>query len=115
MGATLKSGVHATLSGVLLAMFIPIRSKNNPQHSPLKDLEHNLHTIVAFFVLTVFTFANAGINLTGVTMQQILHGVPIGIALGLFFGKQLGIIIGSILSEIVGYLVLQKSLKPKVS
>ena len=89
--ATLKSGVHATLAGVVLAMFIPMRSKDNPEHSPLTTLEHDLHSIVAFFVLPVFAFANAGINLTGVTADQVLHGVPIGIALGLFVGKQIGI------------------------
>lgn len=89
--ATLKSGVHATLAGVLLAMFIPLRSESNPDDSPLKSLEHDLHSIVAFFVLPVFAFANAGINLSGVTLDQVFHGVPIGIALGLFFGKQIGI------------------------
>lgn len=89
--ATLKSGVHATLAGVVLAMFIPMRSIENPKHSPLKSLEHDLHSIVAFFVLPVFAFANAGISLKGVTLEQISHGVPMGIALGLFFGKQLGI------------------------
>lgn len=89
--ATLKSGVHATLAGVILAMFIPMRSKTEPSISPLKSLEHDLHSIVAFFVLPVFAFANAGINLTSVTMDQMLHGVPIGIAMGLFVGKQVGI------------------------
>ena len=89
--ATLKSGVHATLAGVLLAMFIPMRSKANAQYSPLKSLEHDLHSIVAFFVLPVFAFANAGINLRGITVEQMLHGVPIGIALGLVVGKQIGI------------------------
>lgn len=89
--ATLKSGVHATLAGVILAMFIPIRSKKNPEYSPLKSMEHDLHTVVAFFVLPVFAFANAGINLSGVTMGQLFHGVPLGIALGLFLGKQIGI------------------------
>lgn len=89
--ATLKSGVHATLAGVILAMFIPIRSKKNPEYSPLKSMEHDLHTVVAFFVLPVFAFANAGINLSGVTTDQLLHGVPLGIAMGLFFGKQIGI------------------------
>lgn len=89
--ATLKSGVHATLAGVILAMFIPMRSKANPDVSPLKTLEHDLHSIVAFFVLPVFAFANAGIGLAGISMQQILHGVPMGIAAGLFFGKQIGI------------------------
>ncbi|MEH6466829.1 MAG: Na+/H+ antiporter NhaA [Porticoccus sp.] len=89
--ATLKSGVHATLAGVVLAMFIPIRSKTDPEISPLKTMEHDLHPIVAFFVLPVFAFANAGISLKGVGVEQVLHSVPIGIALGLFFGKQIGI------------------------
>src|SRR5690606_214968 len=56
--ATLKSGVHATLSGVVLAMFIPIKSKSNPDYSPLKSMEHDLHSVVAFFILPVFAFAN---------------------------------------------------------
>ena len=89
--ATLKSGVHATLAGVVLAMFIPMRSKADPQISPVKTLEHDLHSIVAFFVLPVFAFANAGINMTGLTAEQMLHSVPIGIALGLLLGKQIGI------------------------
>ena len=89
--ATLKSGVHATLSGVVLAMFIPMRSNENPSYSPLKSMEHDLHSVVAFFVLPIFAFANAGINIGNVTLDQVMHGVPIGIALGLFFGKQIGI------------------------
>lgn len=88
---TLKSGVHATLAGVLLAMFIPLRSKSDPAISPLKSLEHDLHSVVAFFILPVFAFANAGINLKGVGVEQLLHDVPLGIALGLFLGKQIGI------------------------
>ncbi len=89
--AMLKSGVHATLAGVLLAMFIPMRSKEFPKLSPLKTLEHDLHSIVAFFVLPVFAFANAGLNLRGISAEQVLHDVPIGIALGLFIGKLVGI------------------------
>ena len=89
--ATLKSGVHATLAGVLLAMFIPMHSKDDPGVSPLKSLEHDLHSVVAFFVLPVFAFANAGISFSGMSAEQLLHGVPIGIALGLFFGKQIGV------------------------
>ncbi|MDH4241579.1 MAG: Na+/H+ antiporter NhaA, partial [Phycisphaerae bacterium] len=57
--AMLKSGVHATLTGVIVAMFIPIKSKTEPHYSPLKSLEHDLHTVVAFFVLPVFAFANS--------------------------------------------------------
>ncbi|BCE02821.1 Na+/H+ antiporter NhaA [Marinicellulosiphila megalodicopiae] len=89
--ATLKSGVHATLAGVVLAMFIPLRSKKDPSISPLKALEHDLHHSVNYLVLPIFAFANAGLNLSGVGVDQLLHPVPIGIALGLFLGKQLGI------------------------
>lgn len=89
--AMLKSGVHATLAGVVLAMFIPIKSKTNSNYSPLKSLEHDLHSAVAFCVLPVFAFANAGINLSGVGAEQMLHSISLGIALGLFFGKQVGI------------------------
>lgn len=89
--ALLKSGVHATLAGVVLAMFIPLKVKNRTDYSPLKSLEHDLHSVVAFFVLPVFAFANSGISLEGVGADQLLHEVPIGIALGLFVGKQLGI------------------------
>ena len=89
--ALLKSGVHATLAGVVLAMFIPMRSKTNPEHSPLKSLEHDLHSAVAYFVLPVFAFANAGISFSGMGLEQLSHGVPMGIALGLFLGKSIGI------------------------
>ncbi|MBF0451690.1 MAG: Na+/H+ antiporter NhaA [Candidatus Magnetomorum sp.] len=89
--ATLKSGVHATLAGVILAMFIPIQSMSDQGVSPLKSMEHDLHPIVAFFILPVFAFSNAGISFSGVGVEQICHSVPIGIALGLFFGKQIGI------------------------
>ncbi len=89
--AMLKSGVHATLAGVLLAMFIPMNSKERPDYSPLKSMEHDLHTVVAYFILPVFAFANAGLNLSGVGLEQVMHNVPMGIALGLFVGKQIGI------------------------
>ncbi len=89
--AILKSGVHATLAGVVLAFFIPMRSNEYPDRSPLKELEHDLHTAVAYGILPVFAFANAGINLSGVSMEFLLHPVPLGIALGLFFGKQIGV------------------------
>jgi len=89
--AMLKSGVHATLTGVILAMFIPMRSETNADYSPLKSLEHDLHSMVAFFVLPVFAFANAGVNFPEGGTEQLLHNVPLGIAFGLFFGKQVGI------------------------
>jgi NhaA family Na+:H+ antiporter len=88
--ATLKSGVHATLAGVILALFIPLHG-NESQESPLKVLEHDLHPLVAFFVLPVFAFANAGISLSGVSIHDVFHSVPLGIAAGLFLGKQFGI------------------------
>jgi NhaA family Na+:H+ antiporter len=88
--AVLKSGVHATLAGVVLAFFIPM--KGNPgQPSPLKELEHNLHTLVAFIVLPIFAFANAGISFSGVGLEQVMAPVPLGIILGLVVGKQLGV------------------------
>lgn len=88
--AVLKSGVHATLAGVILAFFIPIKGKDEDP-SPLKSLEHNLHSTVAFIVLPIFAFANAGINFTGVGIDQITSAVPMGIILGLLVGKQLGV------------------------
>lgn len=88
--AMLKSGVHATLAGVVIAMFIPLKAPDG-EPSPLKSMEHDLHGAVAFFILPIFAFANAGVNLDGVGLEQLLHPVPLGIALGLFIGKQLGI------------------------
>ena len=88
--AVLKSGVHATLAGVILAFFIPIEGKGD-EPSPLKSLEHNLHSTVAYIVLPVFAFANAGINFSGVGFDQVTSPVPLGIILGLLVGKQLGV------------------------
>ena len=89
--AMLKSGVHATLVGIILSMFIPMHSRADKEASPLKSFEHDLHSTVAFFILPVFAFANAGINLTNIGLEQLTHGVPLGIALGLFVGKQIGV------------------------
>jgi NhaA family Na+:H+ antiporter len=89
--ATLKSGVHATVAGVALAMFIPLSVKGQPGLSPLKSLEHSLHSVVAFIILPVFAFANSGLNLRGMGTEQLLHPVPVGVALGLVLGKQLGV------------------------
>jgi NhaA family Na+:H+ antiporter len=88
--AVLKSGVHATLVGVVLALFIPIRNPEN-EPSPLHDLEHDLHIAVAFVILPLFAFANAGISLEGVSFNYLLHPVSLGILLGLFVGKQFGV------------------------
>ena len=89
--AVLKSGVHATLAGVALAMFIPMRSKEEPERSPLRELEHDLHTVVAFGVLPLFAFVNAGIPFAGMSFSDLLHPVSMGITVGLFAGKQLGV------------------------
>jgi len=89
--ALLKSGVHATLAGVILAMFIPMYSKKDPEHSPVMELEHDLHSAIAFFVLPIFAFCNSGISMGDASADFFLHGVPVGITLGLFAGKQIGV------------------------
>jgi len=87
----LKSGVHATLAGVVLAFAIPLRTPAAKSHSPLLSLEHSLHPWVAFGILPVFAFANAGVSLAGLSPASLLAPLPLGIALGLFIGKPLGI------------------------
>jgi NhaA family Na+:H+ antiporter len=89
--AVLKSGVHATLAGVALAMFIPMRARDELDRSPLRELEHDLHTVVAFGVLPLFAFVNAGISFAGMSLADVMHPVSLGIAAGLFLGKQLGV------------------------
>lgn len=91
--ALLKSGVHATLAGILLALFIPLKSSAPSEPSPLESLEHDLHSAVAFIILPLFAFCNSGIHFSGMGWGQVLHPIPLGIALGLFVGKQLGVFI----------------------
>lgn len=88
--AVLKSGVHATLAGVLLAAFIPLRVEG-PERPPLRRLEHDLHGSVAFAILPLFAFANSGISFAGLTWAGLLEPVPLGISLGLLLGKPLGV------------------------
>ena len=88
--AVLKSGVHATLAGVLIALCVPMRDEQGG--SPLRRLEHDLHTPVAFAILPIFAFANAGLSLGGITWADITHPVTVGITLGLLIGKPLGIV-----------------------
>ena len=88
--AVLKSGVHATLAGVVLAMFIPLRTRGDAA-SPLRRLERLLHPWVAFGVLPLFALANAGVSVMGLSMRDTLRPVPLGIITGLFLGKQIGI------------------------
>ncbi|MDF1797196.1 MAG: Na+/H+ antiporter NhaA [Coxiellaceae bacterium] len=91
----LKSGVHATLVGIILGFAIPLRvyTKDGGSVSPVRELEHSLHPWVAFMILPLFAFANAGISFKGMDWGMLLHPIPLGITLGLFFGKQLGIFI----------------------
>ena len=87
----LKSGVHATLAGVITALFVPARDPADPAHPPLRTLEHALHPWVAFGILPIFAFANAGVSLAGLSPRDLLQPIPLGIVLGLFIGKQLGV------------------------
>lgn len=89
--AVLKSGVHATLAGFAIALFIPLSLKNEDGHPMLPHLEHTLHPWVAFAILPLFAFANAGVNLEGVSWDALGNSVTLGIALGLIVGKQVGI------------------------
>jgi NhaA family Na+:H+ antiporter len=87
----LKSGVHATLAGVVTALFLPARDPAHPEHPPLTRLEHALHPWVAFGILPVFAFFNAGVSLAGLSMADLLQPIPLGIMLGLLVGKQVGV------------------------
>lgn len=91
----LKSGVHATLAGIILALTIPLDAKNskNRHISPVRSLEHNIHYWVAYFILPLFAFVNAGVDLKNISMEQVFTPVSLGIILGLFFGKQMGVMI----------------------
>ncbi|MEM9469800.1 MAG: Na+/H+ antiporter NhaA, partial [Pseudomonadota bacterium] len=89
----LKSGVHATLAGVALGLLIPLNAKNEDGKSPLKVMEHALHPWVAFAVIPIFAFSNAGISFEGITLETFLQPVTLGIILGLFVGKQVGVMV----------------------
>ena len=87
----LKSGVHATLAGVITALAIPLRTEDAEGHSLLRHLEHKLHPWVAYGILPLFAFANAGISFEGVGLYNFVEPVKLGISLGLFVGKQIGV------------------------
>ncbi len=106
--AVLKSGVHATLAGVLLAFFIPLRVPSSAGKPPLLQIEHDLHPTVSYFILPVFAFANTGVSLDGFSLDSLLHPVPLGIALGLFFGNQIGVFGFSWLAIKLGWCRLPK-------
>ncbi|KZL37556.1 pH-dependent sodium/proton antiporter [Pseudomonas syringae pv. syringae] len=87
----LQSGIHATLAGVALALCIPLGKPDDEARSPLLHLEEKLHPWVAFVVVPIFGFANAGVSLSGITADKLVDPVPLGVALGLLVGKQIGI------------------------
>ena len=90
----LKSGVHATLAGVLIAFTIPLKTKNEDE-ALLYKMEHGLYPWVAFLILPVFAFANAGVNFTGIGIDDLLQPLTLGIAVGLFLGKQIGVFLAT--------------------
>ena len=94
---TYKSGIHATIAGVLLASAIPHRIKER-DFSLLVKIEHSISPYVAFLIMPIFAFANAGVNLEGLSFSSLLAPVPLGILLGLFFGKQIGVLLFSYVS-----------------
>ena len=104
----LKSGVHATLAGVVTGLMIPHVNRHNElddatEHSPLETLEHALHPWVAYGILPLFAFANAGLALGGLGMDELLSPLPLGIALGLLLGKPVGIVSAAVLMRVAGF------------
>lgn len=91
----LKSGVHATLAGVAVGLAIPLRAADAQGTSPLKHLEHILHPWVAYAILPLFAFANAGLPLMNMSLAALANPIPLGIALGLFIGKPVGVLAGA--------------------
>ena len=98
--SVLKSGVHATLAGVILAFAVPLKERDAHGESLLKQMEHNLHPWVTFGVLPVFGFANAGVSFAGLSWTALVEPVTLGIAAGLFLGKQIGIF--AVLGALIG-------------
>ena len=94
---THNSGVHATIAGVILALTIP-HDKKNQKKSLLLRLEHSISPYVAFGIMPLFAFANAGVSLEGISFLNLLDPIPLGIVCGLFFGKQIGVLLFSYLS-----------------
>jgi NhaA family Na+:H+ antiporter len=101
--AVLKSGVHATLAGVILGLMIPLKDAKNSDRSPLREVEHGLHQWVALLIVPVFAFANAGVSLSGLTFDSLLEPIPLGIAAGLFLGKQIGIMLFCGIAIVLGF------------
>ncbi|MGC5903653.1 Na+/H+ antiporter NhaA [Providencia stuartii] len=104
----LKSGVHATLAGVIVGFLIPLHGTNNTK--PSEELEHVLHPWVAYMILPIFAFANSGVQLNGVTFDGLMSTLPLGVAAGLLFGKPLGIFLFSWGSVKLGFAKLPESI-----
>ena len=94
---THQSGIHATIAGVLLALLIP-HNKKDKKKSLLLKLEHSIAPYVAFGIMPLFAFANAGVSLDGIQLSSLLNPVPLGILCGLFFGKQIGVFLFAYIS-----------------
>ncbi|PLY06511.1 MAG: Na+/H+ antiporter NhaA [Arcobacter sp.] len=96
----LKSGVHATLTGIIVAFSIPLHVLNEKRKlvSPVKSLQHHIHYWVAFYILPLFAFVNAGVDLSDLSIEKISNGASLGIIFGLFFGKQIGVFLFSYLA-----------------
>ncbi|MDI1286274.1 MAG: Na+/H+ antiporter NhaA [Reyranella sp.] len=102
--SVLKSGVHATLAGVVLAMFIPLKPAGEADAArPAIQLEHALKPWSAWFIMPVFAFANAGLSLAHLSLSSLVEHVPLGIVAGLFLGKQAGILLGAGLLILLGF------------
>jgi NhaA family Na+:H+ antiporter len=99
----LKSGVHATLAGVALGLMIPHRGKEDATASPMLRLEHNLQPWIAYFVVPVFAFSNAGLSFAGNTWADLLNPITMGTALGLILGKQLGVFLFVAIAIKIGF------------
>lgn len=104
----LKSGVHATLAGVITAFAIPLKNTNPGKTSPLHKAEHGLHVWVAYLILPLFAFANAGVALGGISLSDMIAPLPLGIALGLFIGKQIGVFSFCVIAIKLGWAKLPK-------
>lgn len=104
----LVSGIHPTISGVLLAFAIPLTHPKKPEYSPLLYLEKKLHPWVAYGILPIFCFANAGVSFAGMPIDELFSSVPLGIILGLFLGKQLGIFSATWLAVKLGWAPMPK-------
>jgi len=105
--AVLKSGVHATLAGVLIAFCIPMRDEHG--NTPLRQLEHDLHGPVVFAILPIFAFANAGLSLAGMSIEDLAHPVTLGVICGLLVGKPLGILVFVGFAVGLGFVQLPKN------